>query len=113
MSRRRGNPAVVWLPRSGVTRAAEAVPCNVCDARIGQPCIKGEAPPGCAPRPPVPHRFRCEMAEEFGFRDVGAAGPLFERRAPELHVPCTPENECSDPGSQYCRCHRMSAGAVE
>lgn len=99
---RRGNPAVTWTSRRGVTRAALAIPCPTCNATIGQECNTAG---GVAFT--LPHRFRDEMASEFGFRDVAAPGPLFAQRQPEPHVPCPPEDECSDPGSQYCRCARM------
>ena len=69
------NATVLWKPRKGVTTAALAVCCPTCDARIGQPC---------APLRPNerPHTFRGEIAEEHGFVDVKAAGPLFEGKAP-------------------------------
>lgn len=75
---RRGNPAVVWQPRRGVTRAALAVPCPTCNVTIGQECNTGGGVQFT-----LPHRLRAEMAEEFGFRDTAAPGPLFARSGDE------------------------------
>ena len=56
---------VVWKPRRGITHPALAVPCSACGAFIGRPCRRHYAAGEFLAEP---HKQRCEIADEHGFR---------------------------------------------